>query len=65
MVRIQTTISDDDFEILTNFCDADNLSVASVLNVLVTDFLDCTDRDRVAYIVAEAKKIKSGRPRIY
>jgi hypothetical protein len=64
-MRIQTTINDDDYEILTEFCDADNLSVASVLNVLVTDFLDCSDKDRVAYIVAEAKKIKSGRPKVY
>lgn len=62
-MRIQTVISDDDFEILTEFCNADNLSLSSILNVLVTDFLDCTDKDRVAYIVEEAKKIKSGRPK--
>lgn len=62
-MKIQTTISDDDYEILTDFCGTDNLSVASVLNVLVTDFLDCNDKERVAHVVAEAKKIKSGRPK--
>ena len=64
-MRIQTVITDDDFEILTDFCNNERISVSSLLNVLVTDFLECTDKNRVASIVEEARKIKSGRPKIY
>jgi hypothetical protein len=64
-MRIQTVVTDDDFEILTDFCNNERISVSSLLNVLVTDFLECTDKERVATIVKEARKIKSGRPKIY
>ena len=64
-MRIQTVITDDDFEILTEYCNYERISVSSLLSVLVTDFLECTDKERVATIVKEAQKIKSGRPKIY
>ena len=63
MKIVQTNISDDDFEILTDFCNKERISVSSLLNALVTDFLECTDKKRVADITAEAQKIKPGRPR--
>ena len=63
MKIVQTNISDDDFEILTDICNRERISFSALLNVLVTDFLECTDKKRVADIMAEARKIKPGRPR--
>lgn len=63
-MRVQTVIAEDDFEILADFCIENRVSVSSLLNALVTDFLECTDKTRVASVVNEALKIKSGRPRI-
>lgn len=65
MMRIQTVIPNDDFEILTDFCNTERISVSALLNAVVTEFLECTDKKRVAYIIEEAKKIKSGRPKVY
>lgn len=62
-MKIQTTISYDDFEILTDFCNTEHISVSALLNVLVTDFLGCTDKTRVAEVTNEAQKIKPGRPK--
>lgn len=62
-MRIQTVIPDDDFEILTDFCNTERITVSALLNVLTTDFLECTDKKRIAYITEEARKIKSGRPK--
>jgi hypothetical protein len=62
-MRVQTVIAEDDFEILTDFCIENRVSVSSLLNALVTDFLECTDKKRVASVVEEARKVKSGRPR--
>ena len=64
-MRIQTVITDDDFEILTDFCNNERISVSSLLNAVVTDFLECTDKNRVVSIIEEARKIKSGRPKMY
>ncbi len=62
-MKIQTVITDDDNEILLDFCDTERITVSALLNVLVTDFLECTNKERVAYIIAEARKIKPGRPK--
>ena len=62
-MRIQTHISDDDFEVLTDYCTAERVSVSALLSTLVIDFLETTDRKHVAYITSEAKKIKPGRPK--
>ena len=64
-MRIQTSISNDDFEVLTDICNTERISVSSLLNALVTDFLECTDKKQVASIIEEAQKIKSGRPKTY
>ncbi len=62
-MRIQTNISDDDFEVLTDFCETERISVSALLSTLVIDFLETTDKKHVAYITSEAKKIKPGRPK--
>ena len=62
-MRLQAYISDDDFEILTDFCNTERISVSALLSTLVVDFLETTDKKHVAYITNEAKKIKSGRPK--
>ncbi len=62
-MRIQTIISRDDYEILGDFCRKQRISISSLVNALITDFLDCTDKERVADVVSEAQKIKSGRPK--
>ncbi len=62
-MRIQTTVSRDDYEVLSDFCRKQRISLSSLLNALITDFLDCTDKERVADIIAKAQKIKSGRPK--
>lgn len=63
MRRMQAYMSDDDFEILTAYCDSERISVSALLSTLVVDFLETTDKKHVAYITNEAKKIKSGRPK--
>lgn len=60
---IQTNLNDDDFEILTDFCNSAHISVSALLKTLVLDFLNTTDKRRIAYIVGEAQKIKPGRPK--
>lgn len=60
---VQTVINNDDFEILTNICDTENTSVSALISAIVTDFLECTDKERVATVIAGARKIKSGRPK--
>lgn len=62
-MRLQAYISNDDFEILTDFCNTERISVSALLSTLVVDFLETTDKKHVAYITNEAKKIKSGRPK--
>lgn len=64
-MRIQTNITDDDFEILTDFCNTERVSVSAVLNALVTDFLDTTDSVHRKKIINDALKIKQGRPKTY
>ena len=54
-MRIQTNISDDDFEVLTDFCETERISVSALLSTLVIDFLETTDKKHVAYITSEAK----------
>ena len=60
---VQTTISDNDFEDLIDFCNRERISRASLLNALIKEFLETTDKDRRSFILEEAKKIKSGRPK--
>lgn len=62
---IHTTLNNDDFDILKDYCWKHNVSVSAVLRCLVTDFLDTTDKEHVDYITAEAQKIKQGRPKEY
>ena len=62
-MRIQTNITDDDFEILTDFCISERVSVSAVMNALVTDFLDTTDTEYRKKITNEALKIRQGRPK--
>lgn len=61
MVLVQTTISDDDFEDLLDFCRRERITRASLMNSLITDFLETTDKERRDSIVEEARKIKPGR----
>ena len=63
MILVSTTISEDDFEDLLDFCDRERISRSALLNSLIKEFLDTTDKDRRNYIIEEAKKIKSGRPK--
>jgi hypothetical protein len=60
---IQTTLNNEDFEILTDFCNSERISVSALLKTLVVDFLDSTDKEHIAHIISEAKKIKPGRPK--
>lgn len=62
-MRIQTYISDDDFEILSDYCATERISASALLSTLIVDFLDSTDKEHIAYITNEAKKIKQGRPK--
>ncbi len=62
-MRIQTNITDDDFEILTDFCIKERVSVSAVINTLVTNFLDTTDTAYRNKIIEDALKIKQGRPK--
>jgi hypothetical protein len=64
-MRVQTIVSRDDYEILGDICRKDRISISALVKALITDFLDCTDKERVASVIEEAQKIKSGRPRIY
>jgi hypothetical protein len=62
-MRIQTIVSRDDYEILGDICRKDRISISALVKALITDFLDCTDKERAASVIEEAKKIKSGRPK--
>lgn len=62
-MRIQTIISRDDYEILGVVCGKNRISISSLANALITDFLDCTDKEKVAEIITKAQKVKSGRPK--
>lgn len=61
-MRLQTYISDDDFEILSDICNTERISISALLATLVADFLGSTKTEN-AHIINEAKKIKSGRPK--
>ena len=63
MMKIQTNITDDDFDILTDFCIKERVSVSAVVRTLVTNFLDTTDTAYRNQIIEEALKIKVGRPK--
>lgn len=63
MTLVQTTISNEDFEDLDDFCHRERISRASLLNSLIKEFLETTDKERRASIVKEAKRIKPGRPK--
>ena len=62
-LKIQTNIKDDDFDILTDFCIKERVSVSAVVRTLVTNFLDTTDTAYRNQIIEEALKIKVGRPK--
>lgn len=62
-MRIQANISDEDYEVLADFCNTERISVSALLNSLVIDFLDSPDKEHISYILSEAKKIKQGRPK--
>lgn len=62
-MKIQTNITDDDFDILTDFCIKERVSVSAVVRTLVTNFLDTTDTAYRNQIIEEALKIKVGRPK--
>jgi hypothetical protein len=62
-MRIQTIVSRDDYEILLDVCRKHRISISALVKALITDFLDCTDKERVADIIAKAQKVKSGRPK--
>ncbi len=64
-MTLHTKINNDDGEILLAFCEEKHVSVSALLKSLVVDFLDTSDKEHVAYIINEAKKIKPGRPKIY
>ena len=63
MAFVQATISDDDFEDLLDFCYRERISRASLINSLIKEFLETTDKERRNTIIEEAKKIKPGRPK--
>jgi hypothetical protein len=63
-MKIQTNITDDDFDILTDFCIKERVSVSAVVRTLVTNFLDTTDTAYRNQIIEEALKIKVGRPKV-
>ena len=62
-MKIQTNITDDDFDILTDFCIKERVSVSAVVRTLVTNFLDTTDTAYRNQIIEDALKIKVGRPK--
>lgn len=62
-MRIQAWVSENDFEILTDFCDTENVSVSGLLCTLLSDFLDSADKTHIADVISRAKKIKQGRPK--
>ena len=62
-MKIQTNITDDDFDILTDFCIKERVSVSAVVRALVTNFLDTTDTAYRNQIIEDALKIKVGRPK--
>lgn len=62
---VHTTISDEDLEVLQDYCNDNHVTVSAIIKSLVTDFLETNDRKHVAYITQEAKKVKQGRPKIY
>ena len=62
-LKIQTNITDDDFDILTDFCIKERVSVSAVVRTLVTNFLDTTDTAYRNQIIEDALKIKVGRPK--
>ena len=62
-MKIQTNIKDDDFDILTDFCIKERVSVSAVVRTLVTNFLDTTDSAYRNKIIEDALKIKVGRPK--
>lgn len=64
IMRIQTNITDDDFDILTDFCIKERVSVSAVVRTLVTNFLDTTDTAYRNQIIEDALKIKVGRPKV-
>lgn len=61
-MRLQTNINDLDYEDLSEYCNRERVSVSALLNTLVLEFLETTDKERVAFITEEAKKVKQGRP---
>ncbi len=65
MFTLHTTLPDEDADIFFDICKENRVSISAVLRCLVTDFLDTTDRKHADYIIAEAQKIKQGRPREY
>ena len=62
-MRIQAWVSENDFEILTDFCDTENVSVSGLLCTLLADFLDSADKSHIADVVSRARRIKQGRPK--
>lgn len=64
MMRIiHTTLSNEDAEVLTDFCNANNITVSAIIKALVSNFLDTNDKTYIEHITKEAKKIKPGRPK--
>ena len=62
-MRIQAYIPPEDFELLTYFCETNNVTVSGLLCTLLSDFLDTDDKQRVTDIVSRAQRIKQGRPK--
>lgn len=64
-MRIQTIVSRGDYEILLDVCRKHRISISALVKALIIEFLDCTDKEKVANVIEEAQSIKSGRPKIY
>lgn len=62
---IHTILSTEDAEVLKDYCDNNHVTISAIMKVLVTDFLDTSNKEHVKNITNEAKKIKPGRPRVY
>ena len=62
---LHTAINNEDAEILNGFCETEHISISALLNALVSDFLDCTDKTHINNVVNRAKNIKPGRPKQY
>lgn len=60
---VQTTLSSEDFEDLTDFCNREGISRAALINSLIKDFLETANKERRKSIVDEARKIRPGRPK--